>query len=664
MDFFASQDAARRKTSLLVGYFASAVVLMIAAIYLVVVLVFSFAGGRQAEAADFWQPDLLLLTALIMTSIITLGSLYKTIELRAGGESIAAALGGQRIRSNTTDLAERTLLNVVEETALASGVPAPPVFVLSREAGINAFAAGFTPSDAVIGVSRGALDYLSRDELQGVIAHEFSHILNGDMRLNLRLIGILHGILLIAIVGYYAMRFGGHTGGSSRRDGKGGGGAAAVVILGVAALVIGYIGLFFARLIKAAVARQREYLADASSVQFTRNPDGISGALKKIGGLAAGSRIETPEAETASHMFFGNVAKFQFFNAFATHPPLVDRIQRIDPRFDGEFPKTVRPRREAAPAAPPERKPPRRAGFNLGVPGGPWKAAERIPLDPLLVMAGIGSPSTKHFQYAADLVAAMPQTLVDAIHDPCDSRAVVFAMLLDEDEATRDQQRRLLQTREGASTELKTVGLAPLVKEQGAAARLPIIEMLQNVLGAMSPEQYANFRESVIELVKADEQVTLFEFFLQRVLLTALDRRFFATKAPAVRYFDWSALSQETADLISALAHLGQSDEDQARQAFQRAALSLAPPQDLTLRPRGECTLTRIDEALTKLAEASPTIKKQLLSALIVCVAADGQVTVAEAELLRAVADSLGCPIPPIVAGPASELDRVAQDPA
>jgi Zn-dependent protease with chaperone function len=414
MDFFESQDRARRKSGLLVLYFVIAVVLMIASLYAAAVAVFGFTirGQVEAEPIHWFQPVILLTVTGITLAIIGLGSLYKIAELRSGGESVAAMLGGRRISTNTDDLAERQLLNVVEEMALASGVAVPAVYVMDNEPGINAFAAGFTPDDAVVSVNRGTLEYLTRDELQGVIAHEFSHILNGDMRFNIRLIGLLHGILLLGIIGYYLMRFSG-TSGRSNRSGKGGG---QLVLLGLAAFVIGYVGLFFGRLIKAAVTRQREYLADASAVQFTRNPDGIGGALKKIGGLAAGSYMDTPEAESASHMFFGSGFRRMSFSIFATHPPLDERIRRIDPRFDGRFPQ-VQPVRIGREPAPPPRPP--KTGFPR-----PFKTpmGERLPLDPAVLLGAIGAPTSEHVAYSAQLIESLPGPIQVAVRDPFGAR--------------------------------------------------------------------------------------------------------------------------------------------------------------------------------------------------------------------------------------------------
>lgn len=340
-DFFDHQLVARKRTSLLIGYFILAVVLIILAVYGVATACLIATTQGQAGISELWDWERLALVATGVSIVILAGSLYKTATLREGGSAIARLLGGELVNPGAATPAQRRLLNIVEEMAIASGTPVPSVYVLKDETSINAFAAGHEPGDAVIAVSQGSLDHLNRDELQGVIAHEFSHILNGDMRLNLRLIGLLHGILLIALIGYTIMRVMGNSSSSSRSrskdDEKGNGSAMAIFLMGVGLMAVGYVGVFFGRLIKSAISRQREFLADASAVQFTRNPDGIAGALKKIGGLASGSQIQNQNAEQACHMFFGPGVSF-WTEAMATHPPLVERIRRIDPNFDGVFP--------------------------------------------------------------------------------------------------------------------------------------------------------------------------------------------------------------------------------------------------------------------------------------------------------------------------------------
>ena len=373
MDFFENQEAARTKTRWLVFLFFIAVVFIIFSVYIAVRLIFfgleTKFGLEAAAAWGMWSPELFLAVTVVTLAIVSLGSLYKIVSLSGGGETVAGLLGGRPLDPNTTRLEERRLLNVVEEMALASGMPTPTVFVLPKEMGINAFAAGFTPSDAVIGVTEGSLQNLSRDELQGVIGHEFSHILNGDMRLNLRLMGVIHGILVIALIGYWMLRSVRFTGGSGNRKSSGSG---AIVLLAISLLlVIGWIGVFFGRLIKSAVSRQREFLADSAAVQFTRDPGGLAGALKKIGGFVAGSKLETPHAEEASHFYFSNGLRPAFLQMLATHPPLATRIRRLEPGWDGVFPDA-----KLAPGELPSTTPELAVAGVSGLAGAPSKPAK------------------------------------------------------------------------------------------------------------------------------------------------------------------------------------------------------------------------------------------------------------------------------------------------
>ena len=334
MDFFERQDQARRNTKLLVAYFIAAVILIVAAVYLVIAALFLREKYEPGTIAWLWHAKLFWGVTLGTLAIILGGTLYKMSEVSGGGGAVAKMLGGRLLNPGTQDEHERKLLNVVEEMSIASGTPVPEVYVLDQEESINAFAAGHTTNDAAIGVTRGCARTLSRDELQGVIGHEFSHILNGDMRLNVRLIGIVHGILCIAILGRILLR----TGSSSSSGSGNRKGSNPLPVIGVALLIIGGIGVLFGRLIKSAVSRQREFLADAAAVQFTRNPAGLSGALKKIGGYVFGSRLLTPHAEEASHLYFGNGLGEAWFGLMATHPPLDERIRAIDPSFDGKYP--------------------------------------------------------------------------------------------------------------------------------------------------------------------------------------------------------------------------------------------------------------------------------------------------------------------------------------
>src|ERR1700722_1170623 len=460
MDFFERQDKARKKTKWLLIYFILAVTAMIVAIYIAAILIFSGVQAHQHRYSDeqpqfdLWNAQLFLGVALGTIAIILTGSSYKTMSLAAGGSAVSEMMGARLVSSNSPDPDERKLLNVVEEMAIASGVPVPQVYVMDDENGINAFAAGHKPGDATVTVTRGCMKLLSRDELQGVIGHEFSHILNGDMRLNLRLMGTIFGILCLAIIGRILLQ--------TAPGGGRGRGQNPLPILGLALLIIGYIGVFFGRLIQAAVSRQREFLADASSVQFTRNPNGITGALKKIGGLGEnGSRLAHAHSEELSHMFFGNGVSEPFIGLLETHPPLTDRIRAFDPNFDGKFPYA---RYDGRDQPPEEISKPKRAPMpNIfgGMLGGTILALGDDAQPPVIksrhVLPNVGNPTPLHLKYAEQLRDSLPDQIKMAAREPLDSAALILALILSADENGRAAQIVEIGKRFSSSVSEKTI---------------------------------------------------------------------------------------------------------------------------------------------------------------------------------------------------------------
>jgi Zn-dependent protease with chaperone function len=648
MDFFEREDHARRQTLRLLIMFAASVAVIILAVYLVIVVtVAQVPQGHHGERAQpqevrLWDPQLFLAVALGTSAIVALASMYKIAELSAGGETVALMLGGRALHSQTTDLAEQRLLNVVEEMALASGIPVPPVFVLDREPGINAFAAGHRPGDAVVAVSRGALDYLSRDELQGVLGHEFSHILNGDMRLNLRLIGVVFGILMLSIVGYYMIRIAGVT---SSRNEKEGGGRAAILLIGLALCILGAIGQLLGQIIRSAISRQREFLADASSVQFTRNPAALAGALKKIGGLEAGSRIRDGHAQEVSHMFFSNALGGSLLGLFATHPPLAQRIKLLEPDFDGRYPAVtpVGATLETAPAAG-EVAAAAAAGLAALSGGGPAPRTRSSAA----VLQGVGSPQTAHLDHARGLVTAMPEPLTAAARDPFTARLVVFTLLLSRDDpAVRGRQREFLQTQLDPPAYRLVEQLAGPAEGLAPEGRLPLADLTVPALKRLSPQQYAEFRRVIEALIAADGSVDLFEFCLRVMLFSYLDVQFGLKRPPAVRYRTVDAVAGPATVVLSLLAGAGQSDTTDIERAFQAGAaeLHLRTP----LIPAAQCTYAILETALERLAQSSPAVKRAVIAAMVACIAAEGKVTLEESELLRAIAAALACPVPPLL---------------
>ncbi|HTU25435.1 MAG TPA: M48 family metallopeptidase [Pirellulales bacterium] len=664
MDFFEHQERARRRTGLLVAYFVVAVVLIIAAVYLAVAGVLFYGQGAtgQGEADSLWFPDLFAEVSLGTLAVIAAGSLFKFAQLAGGGEVVARSLGGRPVLPDTHDLRERVLLNVVEEMAIASGTPVPPVFLLDQETSINAFAAGTTPQKAVITVTRGSLDTLSRDQLQGVIAHEFSHILNGDMRLNLRLIGTLNGILLIAMVGYVLMRSSPRTYDSDSSEDRRG--SNALPLLGICLYLIGYVGIFFGHLIKSAVSRQREFLADASAVQFTRLPDGIAGALKKIGGLATGSRLRAPQAEEASHMLFGNGLGEPLFGLMSTHPPLVERIRRIEPAFDGRFQRTAPIEYSPADLVDPRTLAERRASLAGAAALAPDAAAAassapraatastptKIPFEPAAAIAQVGAPTVEHLDQAAALLARLPAEFAAAVRDPLGAVATIYALLLEpSDGSVRRGQLEYLATVADPRANAETLRLAAHVAKLKPEDRLPLVSLALPALKGLSPRQLDAFTKDVNFLIAADHQVTLFEYAIQRLIVRRLLGRLEHRQPPAIRYRQIAPLIPACSTLLSALAYTGTRDDRQAARALAHAMAELpGGGGGVTLLARDARGQKGLDAALDEFAAAAPLLKRSLLSACAECIGADGHITIAEGELLRIIADALDCPMPPL----------------
>ena len=650
MDFFERQDQARRNTKLLIFYFVLGVAMLIVAVYAALLGVFTGLGSqhqhgysREAQLV-LWNPQLFLLATVGTFAVIAVGSGFKTLELAQGGSSVATMLGGRLVDPTTTDPDERKLRNVVEEMAIAAGVPVPQVYLLPDERGINAFAAGHSTSDAVVAVTAGAMKLLTRDELQGVIGHEFSHILNGDMRLNLRLMGIIFGILCLAVIGRVLL----YTRSRSSKDKN------PLPLLGLVLIVIGWVGVFFGRLIQAAVSRQREFLADASSVQFTRNPAGLAGALKKIGGLSYGSKLEAAHAEEASHMFFGNGMGESFLHLMDTHPPLAERIRAIDPSFDGSFPPVSLAETERA--GPQVAPPPLRPPIPFPFPAAPRVGAGAARLAPPVIaaqaaMASAGTPTTSHLRYAEGLREIIPANVLAAAREGLGASTLVYALLLSDDETTRRKQLDELAAATSAAVCQETLRVLPEVQAVATHAKLPLVDLAIPGLRHLSPSQFQQFRTAVQKLVESDGEVDLFEYVLQKIVLRHLEPYFSQARKPTVQYYAFKPLAPDCAVLLSALAYLGQDDPDKIQFAFRQGAqpLSYAAQLELQLLPEDQCDLAQVDAALNRLSQAVPQIKKNVLNACAQTVAADGVIQELEAELLRAIADTLDCPIPPFI---------------
>ncbi|MFM8572458.1 MAG: M48 family metallopeptidase [Pirellula sp.] len=654
MDFFAHQDRARRNTGLLVFYFLITVLVIMATVYFALMLVLGYSSANKSQPIDIlaFHPQLLIGVVLSVGGVIAAGSLYQTWMLSGDGSSVAVQLGGIKVQPNTRDLEERILLNVVEEMALASGTPVPPVYVMQNEHGINAFAAGTSPQNAVVGVTRGCIETLSREELQGVIAHEFSHILNGDMKLNIRLMGLLHGILLIAMIGYGLFRIASQIPVRSSGKDDDAKGAAAIVIamfvFGAMLLGIGYTGVFFAGLIQAAVSRQREFLADASAVQFTRNPLGIAGALKRIGGWKNKSIVRATYAKEASHLFFSQGLASQFF---ATHPPLAKRIQRIEPTFNGKFEATAIAHHSESDIVDP-----RTLGFQrkAAASDSAHQAAvagvQHFEVNPKDAIDHIGNPEDEHIQQANRLMGETDPVLLREVHEPFGAMAIIYALLCaPESDSVRSVQIQLLAKAAPKGIAEHTVKLLPKTDALLVEQRLPLACMALPALDQLSDSQTGAFRTMARRLIDADRRWTIFEYALQRFITRRIILRQPATEVTSMRL---DQLQDSFVQVLSTLAHVGGNVH--AESSFQAGLEALntkrsGNEKNATIVDRDRCTLKQFDLALDRLAQVDIKSKRSLLDAFSACIVYDQRSTINEVELLRVISDALGCPMPPVL---------------
>ncbi len=561
MDFFERQDLARTNSRKIILLFLLALPCVIAAVYLVSVGVYAVSWaffafcrsvfaeihpwqpGATAYFISFWQPGLFLWVSVATLLVVVGGGLYKLKQLGQGGQVVALLLGGERLHPQTKRLDELRLLHVVEEMSVASGTPVPDVYILRGEFGLNAFVAGHTVSDMVVCVTEGCLRDLTRDELQGVIAHEYSHIFNGDMRLNMRLMGIVHGLFCLTLFSNWVM----------------------------------YVPE--PKPMAEPTAEPQRPLAEGPETKPTRAPAEAGRVAGRRPAGSVGTRLLAPE--------------------------------------DGTTESSASARVEAKDA-----------------------------------LANVGVPVGRHLAYAVKLMEALPEPVRRCAREPRGATVLIYALLLSPAEGVREAQLRLLKSRLGseASSQINTVLSG--IRDLNALVKIPLVELSFPALRRLSLLEYAAFMENTAALIAADQQVDLLEFALQKMLRRHLEPKFKPVPRPEVRYSAVEELGVACSALLSALAHAGQDTTKAARIAFERGVKPLNPDganfQFVTL---AECTFLAVEAALDDLAKATPQLKKLFLGACAQTVVADGCIRPREAELLRAVADSLDCPMPPLVPG-------------
>ena len=628
MNFFEHQAQAHQWTSRLVLLFSAAVIVIVIAVNIGV-------GFAAYIYSAFNDPDVMygnsilgavdhrvyIYTTLITLGIIATGSIKRMRDIAGGGKAIAEMIGGRRVDRYTEITAERRLLNIIDEMAIASGISVPAVYILDGQRSINAFAAGFTPNSAAITITSGTLEALSRDELQGVIAHEFSHILNGDMRLNLRLLGILNGIVYIGAGGAYLLR--------AQHPG--------LAFVGIILAVAGYTGVFLARLIKSAVSRQREYLADASAVQFTRNPNGIAHALAKIYFLPYRTSVGGRYSEEINHMFFSETASFDMFESMATHPPLTERIKRIKPQLDlNELKRNKQEKMKLLNSG--NVSPPMINRVFLG------DDKPALVTDPTQIVDSIGNPSVMHLAYAMALLETMPATLLKTMETCEGTQAVIYAITIDKDMF----QQQFSWLEENIYDELvdQVKQLWPLINKLDKRYRLPLLDIGLPVLRTMTQEQKNQFVANIKTLIKLDKKITLGEYVVHTLLHQQLSEK--AEQAVRIRFTDITPVIPECVLLLSLFSHIGSGDKAAIEQAYSRGAQALMLT-DTKLLDKTFIKLKDVKSTLTTLRQVAFRSRKQLISACAATVMADGQVRTGEAEFLRSVVEVLECPMPPLL---------------
>ncbi len=638
MDFFAAQASARQQSRLLTLAFTlcvAAVVLALNVIVLFLLRIFTpdVDGVVHLEVPLMqWamqHPGRVLLTTLLVGGFIGVASLYRMLQLRSGGGYVARSVGGVRVDRGTQDAQRRMLHNVVDEMALASGVPAPEVYVLENEEGINAFAAGHTPANAAIAVTRGALLRLNREQLQGVVAHEFSHILNGDMRLSIRLMGLIFGLMAVALSGRTLLRLARHADRA----------AVPAFVLGALVATVGQIGWWGGRLLQAWISRKREGLADASAVQFTRNPEGLKEALIRVAAMGENRRFASSSMEQVAHMLFAQGGR----RMLATHPPLLARLRALDPHIN-EAELAARKRRvqkqweqerigrDAPPTA--THRPP---------------ASVAVPAAAALIAATAGDPQPRHLDHAVALRRALPAPLRGSAAEPEQARAALLALVLASDPGLRDRQLEMAAGKLDAGALAAIEAALPAALTLPPLLRLPAVLQLLPSLQTLPAAERLTLRELLRELMRVDGELSVSDYAMETLVTRVLSAQL-APRDPHGR----AALTDMEPQLgivFAVLAAHGSRGADDARRAYEAGLAPLLPrhrPAYAVL----ESWPQLLDDALAKLATLRPAAKQLLVEGLVRTIAHDAMLAPAEAELLRTICAVLEVPLPPVLPEP------------
>ncbi|WP_250658731.1 M48 family metallopeptidase [Alkalimarinus coralli] len=659
MNFFDHQAIARKKSLLLGILFLIAVTLIVGITNLACYYALTFAEAQPLSLQQWFVSRPSIYISATLTAIIVSGSLYQFFNLSKGGQAVAEMARGRKVDTDSSDLLEQKFINLVEEMSIASGTMMPELYIMDHEHSINAFVAGYEPTECVLVVTKGALEKLSRDELQGVIGHEFSHILNGDMRINIRLIAVLAGILLIGQIGQFLVssafnRSHSYRSGRNRGD-------VALLGVGLVMICIGYTGLFFGRIIKAAISRQREFLADAASVQFTRNPEGIAGALYKIYDDQDGSRLRfTHHAEDINHLCFSESVKMHLSGLLASHPPLKERITTIGASYFVRFKARAHKARKRSASSPEEpvgiyTNSPQEItnttniaphvnslASQMAASTNTQAAAPHQPIE-----YSIGSVSPAHIDYAASLLQSIPARVKQLAHSSSGAQSLILSLMLNEAKLALDKNAfSQLSTSTQANLKSNTYNeVALLLKDITVNQRTPILELAIPSLKKLSTDQRSCFIDDLSTIANLDAKITFYEFALITLTKQQLNPSF--GRKVISQYHSFKSVTNEVAIMLKLFAMASTPNKTEQQLHFRRAVRTYS--DDIRWEDDLPCSVKGVSHALNKLRLLSPLLKRPLIDSFVECVMEDNEIKPREYELLRLVAIVLDCPIPPLL---------------
>ena len=680
--FFERQETQRKYTGWLVGAFVAAMLLVVLVINLVVIF------GLGASPAEVWrhEPSVVVWITVIALGTMLIASWHRSSQMREGGPAVARALGGVQVNANDGDLKRQRLVNIVEEMAIAARIRKPQVFVLPDEAGINAFAAGYSPDEAAVAVTQGALDAFDRDQLQAVIGHEFSHILNGDMKINMRLTAWIFGLCVIADV---ARRFMNKRGGGKS--------AARIKLIAFGVFLAGSAGAFAGRLLQAAVSRRREHLADASAVQFTRNPQALQSAFIVMAASASGTRLEHEHAIGVSHMFFAgsSPAWITKFNAswFATHPPLEERVRAIDARVTplkfrslvSEERRKIVARTAAATAAAPAAEPTAegdvasesskalqfspvaamaaplpatasRARAPAGAAAAPATSsadgdmhltlekpilAETLPTGVRMVAGRALPPDVLRNRLSQDQQAAIGNFVARVESSGIAVQATFVATMLASEPAKWRTQLTRLAPLLGIELFKETQAQVARVGELAPSSRLPLLVDLFSLLDNMQPADRKRLRAIARAFAPTVATGDMLRFSLTRMIEKRLAKA--KDEAAPVPLHEQAPM---VCELYAALAQCRFGAGKQGQNAYRAGLMGMLPPTKWAPYSEQPITPVALDAALAAVAQIHPTGRRSLSEGMARVIAVGGRLTVPQVDLLRGICMVVDCPVP------------------